>query len=281
MEELWQYYKDKEWVTPFLLYCIYFFIFISLSLFTAIAIIRWNKIRNQKLEKRFTPIIEHILSQNLFESAFYSEFSVYEKLFKNSLFRSLMMESIINLHQNFDGTYSENLENFYLDSGLINDSYKKINSDQWQIKCKGIKELAEMNVEEAFGDLVKMSKSANKTLTIVAINACIKLNGSNGIRHLAKHKYKFDLWTQLNILDALKQGNLARIQGIEYLLTSENTSVVSLGLKAIASLNMSEKAQFVLDLISSNPNEDILKEAEIVLNGLINQNNRTYSHEFQ
>jgi hypothetical protein len=281
MEELWEFYYHKDWVKPFLLYSIYFFVFVSITLFSTIVVMRRLKLRNQKLEKRFTPIIEHILSLNLFESAFFSEFSAYEKLFRNGIFRNLMMESIINLHQNYDGTYAENLENFYIDSGLINDSYKKLNSEHWQIKCKGINELAEMNVAEAFGALVKMSKSSNKILTIVAINACIKLNGSNGIRHLARHKHSFDLWTQLNILDALKQGNLAHIQGLEYLLTSKNNSVVSLGLKAISSLNLSEKAPFVQELIDDTTNEEILTEAKTVLNRLIVQNNRSLKYEFQ
>ncbi len=281
MEELWKYYYEKDWVKPFLLYSIYFFITVSLALFSSIIVIRRLKLRNQKLESRFTPIIENILNKNLFESAFFSEFSAYEKLFRNDVFRNLMMESILNLHQNYDGTYAENLENFYVDSGLLNDSYKKLNSEEWQIKCKGIKELAEMNVTEAFGALVKMSKSSNKILTIVAINACIKLNGSNGIRHLARHKHSFDLWTQLNILDALKHGNLAHIQGLEYLLTSKNNSVVSLGLKAISSFNLSEKAVYVQELIDDTTNEEILAEAKIVLNRIIVQNNRSFKYEFQ
>lgn len=281
MEQLWQLYQNKSWVEPFLLYSIYFFMFISLVLFSSIIVFRKTKLRNQRLEERFTPIIEHILSQNLFESAFFSEFSSYEKLFKNGVFRNLMMESIINLHQNYDGSYAENLENFYEDSGLINDSYQKLNSNEWEIKCKGIKELAEMNVIEAFESFIKMSKSDNKTLTIVAVNACIKLNGSSGIRHLVRHKHSFDLWTQLNILDALKQGNLTHIQGIEYLLTSRNLSVVSLGLKAIQSLNLSEKAHFVQELIDESTNEDILIEARSVLKKLRILPKVSYNYEFQ
>jgi hypothetical protein len=239
------------------------------------------KLRNQRLERRFTPIIESILSKNLFESAFFSEFSVYEKLFKNTVFRNLLMESILNLHQNYDGTYAENLEIFYQDSGLINDSYQKLNSEEWQVKCKGIKELAEMNVQEAFEALVGMSKSSNKILTIVAINACIKLNGTNGIRHLSRHKHNFDFWTQLNILDALKQGNLTQIQGLEYLLASKNKSVVSLGLKAISSLNLSEKAQYIQLLIEDTSDAEILVEAKDVLDRLLIQNNHDHKYELK
>jgi hypothetical protein len=281
MEELWQYYYDKEWVPQFLLYAIYFFVIVSLGLFSTIVVTRKLKLRNQRLERRFTPIIESILSKNLFESAFFSEFSVYEKLFKNTVFRNLLMESILNLHQNYDGTYAENLEIFYQDSGLINDSYQKLNSEEWQVKCKGIKELAEMNVQEAFEALVGMSKSSNKILTIVAINACIKLNGTNGIRHLSRHKHNFDFWTQLNILDALKQGNLTQIQGLEYLLASKNKSVVSLGLKAISSLNLSEKAQYIQLLIEDTSDAEILVEAKDVLDRLLVQNNHDHKYELK
>lgn len=281
MEELWQYYYDKEWVPQFLLYAIYFFVIVSLGLFSTIVVTRKLKLRNQRLERRFTPIIESVLSKNLFESAFFSEFSVYEKLFKNTVFRNLLMESILNLHQNYDGTYAENLEIFYQDSGLINDSYQKLNSEEWQVKCKGIKELAEMNVQEAFEALVGMSKSSNKILTIVAINACIKLNGTNGIRHLSRHKHNFDFWTQLNILDALKQGNLTQIQGLEYLLASKNKSVVSLGLKAISSLNLSEKAQYIQLLIEDTSDAEILVEAKDVLDRLLIQNNHDHKYELQ
>ena len=281
MEELWQYYYDKEWVPQFLLYAIYFFVIVSLGLFSTIVVTRKLKLRNQRLERRFTPIIESILSKNLFESAFFSEFSVYEKLFKNTVFRNLLMESILNLHQNYDGTYAENLEIFYQDSGLINDSYQKLNSEEWQVKCKGIKELAEMNVQEAFEALVGMSKSSNKILTIVAINACIKLNGTNGIRHLSRHKHNFDFWTQLNILDALKQGNLTQIQGLEYLLASKNKSVVSLGLKAISSLNLSEKAQYIQLLIEDTSDAEILVEAKDVLDRLLIQNNHDHKYELK
>lgn len=281
MEELWQYYYNKEWVPLFLLYAIYFFVIVSLGLFSTIVVTRRLKLRNQRLERRFTPIIESILSKNLFESAFFSEFSAYEKHFKNTVFRNLLMESILNLHQNYDGTYAENLEIFYQDSGLINDSYQKLNSEEWQLKCKGIKELAEMNVQEAFEALVGMSKSSNKILTIVAINACIKLNGTNGIRHLSRHKHNFDFWTQLNILDALKQGNLTQIQGLEYLLASKNKSVVSLGLKAISSLNLSEKSQYVQLLIEQTSDTEILVEAKDVLNRLLVQNNHNHKYELQ
>jgi hypothetical protein len=255
--------------------------FVSISLFSSIIVFRKLKQRNQRLEKRFTPIIEHILNQNLFESAFFSEFSSYKKLFKNNLFRGFMMESILNLHQNYDGTYAENLETFYHDSGLINDSYKKLSSNEWEIKCKGIKELAEMNVTDAFESFVKMSKSDNKTLVIVAINACIKLNGSAGIRQLIKHKHSFDLWTQLNILDALKHGSLSHIQGIEYLLTSKNLSVVSLGLKAIQTLNLTENTIHIEELAKKTSNVEILYEARQVLNKLQGQPKTSYNYEFQ
>jgi hypothetical protein len=54
-----------------------------------------------------------------------------------------------------------------------------------------------------------------------------------------------------------------------------------LGLKGISSLNLSEKASFVQQLIDETTNEEILMEAKTVLNRLIVQNNRSLKYEFQ
>lgn len=280
MEGIWQFYQNKNWVTQFLITAICVFALIAVGLFLTILITRRLKLRRQSLEKRFLPIIEHILNKNLFESAFFSEFSSYEKLFRNTVFRNLMIDSILNLHQNYEGTYAENLEVFYKDSGLVNDSYEKINSEHWQIKCKGINELAEMNIQEAFEALVGLSRSTNKTLTIVAINACIKLNSTNGIKQLAKHPHQIDFWTQLNILDALKQGKITQIHGIEILLRSKNKTVVSLGLKAISSLNLTEKTPFIDKLIENSKDLNLLVEAKETLNALYLQNNSNQIYDY-
>ena len=122
-----------------------------------------------------------------------------------------------------------------------------------------------MNVSKAFDIMVKISKSNNRILKITALNACIKLNGTNGIVHLIKHKYRFDAWTQLNIIDAIKQGDISDTSGIELLLTSQNKSVISLGLKIIQTMQLSQNIPFVQEVIDTTTSDSIRKEAQNVL----------------
>lgn len=273
MNELWQLYKSKTWVEPFLVYSIYLFILVTVVLFVLIMISRSKKIRNERLIKKYQITIEKMLFSILFGNENYESIKKEEGFMimnQKPLFRNQLLESVINLHQNYEGIYAKKLESFYFESSLINDSFEKLKSRHWEIKCKGIKELAEMNVSKIFNTLVKISKSKNKTLKITALNACIKLNGTNGITHLIDHKDPIDLWTQLNILSAFKKGNIENTNGIELLLTSKNKTVVSLGLKIIQTLYLSQKVAFINQLIATTKSDKIKAEAENVLHLFLN-----------
>ena len=66
MNELWQLYKSKTWVEPFLVYSIYLFILVTVVLFVLIMISRSTKIRNERLIKKYQITIEKMLFSILF-----------------------------------------------------------------------------------------------------------------------------------------------------------------------------------------------------------------------
>lgn len=274
--------KSTTWVEPFLVYSISLFIIASIILFILILISRHTKIRNEKLEKEYDGIIEKILFSVLFDDNDYATIKKegqFKDLAQRRLFRNRMLISVINLHQNYEGIYAKKLEAFYFESNLINDSFDKLKDRHWEIKCKGIKELGEMNVSKVFNTLVKISKSKNKILKITAINACIKLNGTNGIIHLINHKDPIDLWSQLNILAAFKKGNIENTTGIELLLASKNATVVSLGLKIIQTLHLSQDVSFITELINTSKNDAIISEAQNVMRLFSTPKNLPYDVE--
>ena len=122
-----------------------------------------------------------------------------------------------------------------------------------------------VNVENAFGILMNLSQSRNKILKATALNACIKLNGTNGILHLTSHPDPIDEWTQINIINALKKRDIEDTQGIELLLESKNSTVIRLGLKIISTLHLSNKAGFISELIENAPSNAIKFEAQAVM----------------
>lgn len=192
----------------------------------------------------------------------------FRKHINKALFREVTIELMINLHKNYEGIYAKNLEQFYRESGLINDSLKKLRSMKWEIKCKGITELAEMNITEVFGSIIKLSKAQNKTLKITALNAGIKLAGIGGIVHLTEHPYPIDDWTQVNIISAFKKHDIGDTKGVELLLESQNSTVVDLGLKLIRELKLTQKIPYVAQLADRTTNTLIKYQAQDVLQTL-------------
>lgn len=271
MINLVELYENGKWVEPFLIGSICLFVAASVIMYLLIIESRSKKIKRESLKIEYEKIIEKLMFSVVFQDVSFS--AVKEeldlmKLSKKSFFREIGMQSIINLHKNYDGVYAQKIEEFYRESELINESYKKLKSLKWEIKCKGITELAEMNVTEAFDRIITFAKAGNKTLVITAINACIKLAGTKGIVHLAEHPYPIDDWTQLNIIASFKKHDIGDTIGVELLLESQNTTVIALGLKLIKELKLTQKVSYVAQLADRASNTSIKYQAQNVLQEL-------------
>lgn len=265
---MWELYKSSTWVEPFLILSIFLFIVTSFILYLLIIKSRSRNIKRNRLLAEYNTIIEKLISAVVFQDVLFSKVIADEnfiRLFKNAFFREVMTEALINLHKNYEGIYAQKLEQFYKDSGLIKDSFKKLKNRKWEVKCKGITELAEMNCSEAFDKIIKASKGRNKVLKITAINASIKLVGTKSLTYLISHSYPIDDWTQINIIDAFKKHDVGDIQGVELLLESQNTTVISLGLKLIKELKLTQKIPYITKLVGNAPNTLIQYEAQNVI----------------
>lgn len=263
-----QFLADLDPTDFFIVSSIILFSIVSICLFIAIVLSRLYHIRQAIHFERNTETINNLLLELLFNDKTYFDLMEDQKLlrlFTIPPFRTQLMESVINLHQNYEGEYAESLRKFYEESQLIADSFSKLRNKNWEIKCKGIKELTEMNIKRAYDHLVEISKSNHPILKINALNGCIKINGPEGIKHLVNHKYTIDLWTQLNIIDALKKTTLLDTQTFEHLLQSRNNSVISLGLKIIQTFKLFEKQHHVETLLKQKLSHPIKHEAEEVL----------------
>ncbi|OHT43923.1 hypothetical protein [Flavobacterium tructae] len=268
MTDLWEFYKRGTWVEPFLTFSIGLFVLASLFFYLLIIQSRNRKIKEERRRERYDAFIDKLLFSVVFEDISFSDVlknNDYTLMAENKFFREVITESLINLHKNYQGVYAQKLEQFYQDSGLINDSLKKLKSLKWDVRGKGITELAEMNVYDAFDTLITFSNARNKVLQITAINACIKLAGTKGIVHLTEHTNPIDDWTQVNIIHAFKKHDIGDTKGIELLLESQNTTVVTLGLKLIKELKLTQKLIFVEQLAERTSNTSVKHGAQHVV----------------
>jgi hypothetical protein len=269
MENFWEIYRSNTWVEPFLVFSIAAFVFIAGLLFMLTLIKRSRKIEIRKNHYTYSILIERIFMGVIFEDLTYAsikENDDYKNYLSLKYFKRQMLKSIINMHHNYEGIYARKLKNFYFESGLMKHSVSKLKSQKWEVVCAGIQELAEMNITKVFPALVKISKTKNKTVKITALKACAELNGNKGILHLKDHNDPIDMWTQVNIINAFKRNYVINDNDdVELLLGSENSTVVSLGLKIIRTLELANKVPFVEHLAENSPNDAIKLEAHEVL----------------
>jgi len=271
MTEIWDLYKEGRWEVPFLTFSIYLFVAASFILYLIIVASRNSKIKEERLTKEYSSEIDKIMSAIIFENVPFAKIKEDKNflvLLDSSFFRKVLTESLINLHKNYEGVYAEKLEQFYKDSGLIKSSFRKLKSLKWEVKCKGITELAEFNIKEAFDQIIVYSKARKKTLKIVALNAAIQLEGTESVKYLVEHSDPIDDWMQLNIIAAFKKHDIGDTEGIEHLLESQNTTVIALGLKLIKELKLSQKVPHVAQLAAQTTNTNIKYEAQSILQTL-------------
>jgi len=271
MIKIWELHENRDWVKPLLILSISLFMAISFILYLLIIRSRSRNIKRDRLRIEYNKRIEKFMFLLIFQDIPFSsikEDSEYKLLCNTSFFRKVLMDSVIDLHKNYEGTYAIKIEQFYKDSELIKDSFRKLKSLKWEIKCKGITELAELNIAESFESIMKVSKGRNKTLKITALGACIKLAGTKGIVHLTEHHHPIDDWTQVNIINAFKKHDIGDTKGVELLLESQNTTVVTLGLKLIKELRLTQKIPYVEKLVATAPNIQIKYIAQNVMQAL-------------
>jgi hypothetical protein len=251
-------------MNEFLQYSILIFSGLSVLFLILLLISRLKNIYKEKVTARYTPVIENMLFPLIFEnlpvdSIIHS--NEYKEYITRYYFKKLLLQNIINLHESYTGIYNLKLEEFYRSSGLIQTSLSKLNSGRWHIKCRGIRELSEMKVHEAYEKIRASVRHKNSTLKLEALSGVIRLKGLEGLNILNDYKEPVNDWVQANILYEIENANLTGVKDFSYLLTSENETVVILGLRLIAKFNQIENIDKVREIQNANASYRISNQA--------------------
>jgi len=118
--------------------------------------------------------------------------------------RKLILEAILSLHREVSGDFRKRLELLYRETGLIHYSFKKINHKKWDIKIKGVKELAQMRVKKGVYDKVKpFITDKNPVLREEMQLSMVRLFGEEGLGFLDNSKFELSEWLQLELIQTL------------------------------------------------------------------------------
>lgn len=219
---------DAQRSQIFLIVMILLFFALSLLFLSLLLVSRLTKIRNLKKTAFYKQLADKVVFSVLFADKSYADLLLdaeYVENGRSEFFRLLLLDSLITLHRAYSGAYSRKIELFYMESALIQETYKKLKSRKWSVKCEAIIELAEMNIVDAHPLIQKHVGAKNLTLRQEAIVALVKLRGLGGLSFLSNYNEMLSDWMQLNLLAVIKNNYPATQEPFynNFLLSSNNS----------------------------------------------------------
>ncbi len=242
-------------ITLILLFVIAFSVFFILTYVN-----RYKRIKKVKLKAIYQKSVDEMLFELLFDENVTIEIasnSFKQQYEKNQLFKKITIKSINALHRNYTGELKEKIEEFYVKSGLVNYSLKKINSPNWARTVEAIRDLSNLNYQPAYDNIYSKLKHSKKNVQKEAFIGIILLKGLEELLQLKETKLYLDDWTQSNILYVVKRDRMHAPENIAFLLKSTNETIAVLGARIIQYFQLNQHIPALEDCIQNNPNSKI------------------------
>lgn len=193
----------------------------------------------EELKKRFTLLITSVIFNDT--SLDYQSIKQRKKLLnhysknylRTSFSRSVLVDEIIMLQKELSGKAAQNLRELYLDLALNKHSLAKLKSWNWHVKAKGVKELADMHIVEAYPNIYRLLNHRNRILRMEVQLAIVRLIKFDALRFLDDSVYPISEWQQLHLLHILATFDTDDLPDFSKWLLSKNDSVVLFALKLI------------------------------------------------
>lgn len=202
----------------------------------------------------YLPYINQIISALLFEEQCIPDIlksKDYHLYFRKKVFNLLLLSSVVKLHTMYAGIYAKKLEDLYLATDLKDRSIKKLKSISWRKKCKGIREVSEMNLPSSYTLIYPYIGASNKVLRLEALTGLVRLKGFEGLKLLKDYKVYINDWIQINMLYALKNKKEEAATDLAFLLHSSNESLVTFGLRIVGEFNLVQYREIIDQMASS------------------------------
>lgn len=222
-----------------------------------------QKIREKK--KELSPIVSEFLfydeNGDKIEKINYIGLKIeVRELIKCPFDRKVLTEILMDLRKDVSGSTRTELFHIYQDLGLHEDAYKKLKSWRWEDIAKGIFELTQMHVEEAYMPITRFINDRRPTVRKQAEIAVVTLK-REGITFFLDHtKYKISEWQQLKLLDVVRNKEDYLAPPFRLWLTSKNNYVVLFALRLIKHYNQNDASCSLITLVH-HKSDHIKREA--------------------
>ena len=259
--------QDYEFQVNLLLTLIAVSVVAFLVFFVLTYLNRYKRIKKAALKAIYQKSIDEMLFSLLFDKNVTVELA--STSFKNQggnkkLFKKITIKSINALHRNYTGELKQKIEEFYVKSGLVHYSLKKIDSLSWTSSVEAIRDLSNLNYQPAYDAIFLKLNHSNKMVQKEAFIGVILLQGIGELLKLKDSKLYLDDWTQSNILYFVKRDRMPSPENAELLLTSENETIVLLGARIIQYFQLQQHISVLEAYIQQHPNSKIITKLNTI-----------------
>ena len=214
------------------------------------------------LQRKYQPVFTQLLFEDdsrLISDTFFTLFD--KKDLKDPHHRSVLLEELIHLHENFTGETAVRLELIYRKLEFHKDSLKKLKSRRWYVVAKGLRELALMNIKETTEPMLLFINSKNELLRMEARIALVKLSENDPLFFLSKETEALTAWDMANLHAMLAKLPESGIPFFSTWLNSSNKSVVLFCISMIGAFKQNDAIPVLLRLLDQD--DEPIKQAAI------------------
>ncbi|MDB5232512.1 MAG: repeat protein [Chitinophagaceae bacterium] len=187
--------------------------------------------------------------------------------------RQYVIDELINMRRNFSGELGANLSILYERFGLKQLSLKKLRSEKWHLRARGIQELYVMEQRDMLDKFYDATNDENEFVRMEAQTGIIHMLGFNGLEFLNHADYYITEWQQLKILQQLDSYEVrpSLDNWIQKWLRSENNSVVLFAIRLSDHYQLYSQHDNLANCLH-HENENIRIQAACSLAQLANEN---------
>lgn len=182
------------------------------------------------------------------------------ELLKEPFNRVVLSEILLDLQKDVSGDARHRLFKLYQNLDLHIDAFKKLKSWRWEVVSKGILELTQMQVKNAYGFIKNFINDKRGLVRKQAQVATVTLKQEGISYFLDTAKYQISEWQQLKLLEVLRNIEDFSPPRFKAWLTSSNRDVVLFALRLIKHYNQNDANVELVELVKHR-NDKIKSEA--------------------
>lgn len=165
------------------------------------------------------------------------------------------MRYILKIDKSFSGSIDSHIRDLYVALNYHKKAIRNLTSENWGVRAKAIRELAQMDRVEATNQIKLSLNHINPVLRLEAGIALLKLDKDQPFALLGVNR-ELTLWQQVNLFEIVRNGIAGNVPLFKTYLNAKQSSIVVFSIKLIEYFQQLDALDELVKLIK-NANESI------------------------